>query len=383
MHYKTLEERYSREQTLKCALIYSTYDFGYCPIVFINPYGFRVAHSGDNILIHHDLKAEYMLEVWKKAKENTDKKFFSWNEAKWYFNSEDYFKKLIFYKYSNIEKAKKFFWAELKRSSNEGNLYVEESFSINGNNKKWIINSLGSYTDNTLHNLPEENPVSPIKRTWSWNDIKDFFIEISEEEIEFIHGENLNQCTVKDLSLFDACYNADLKTIKELIKDGANVNALDYDGEGCLAKLLEQKYFEDDLTKEEFTSYCQTLKNIIDFLLSQGLNINLYGFGGTDAILQAHWIGSVDLMIFLVERGAKLNQNCNITDLGDFWQNIQTSSIYDYVLSDIAIGDYDTETLLKEKEFLEKHNVSFYIEGWNREKISNLHSYLNNIIKYD
>lgn len=183
--------------------------------------------------------------------------------------------------------------------------------------------------------------------------------------------------------MFDACYNADLKTIKELIKDGVNVNALDYDGEGCLAKLLEQKYFEDDLTKEEFTSYCQTLKNIIDFLLSQGLNINLYGFGGTDAIQQAHWIGSVDLMIFLVERGAKLNQNCNITDLGDFWQNIQTSSIYDYVLSDIAIGDYDTETLLKEKEFLEKHNVSFYIEGWNREKNSNLHSYLNNIIKYD
>ena len=37
MAFQTLDERYSHDLILRCTLIHNTYDFGYCPIVFINP----------------------------------------------------------------------------------------------------------------------------------------------------------------------------------------------------------------------------------------------------------------------------------------------------------------------------------------------------------
>ena len=181
MAYQTLEERYSREMILRCTLIHNTYEFGYCPIVFINPKGLQkhkyCTSEGNYILYQYDLKAFYMLKVWEQAKKNTDDKYFWWDHFDWYYNPDDYFKKMIHYKFSRYTEAKAFFWKELERIANSKKIYVEETVSFTPEERLVIINSLGNYNGPSKYLDPKEKIQfeNPKCRTWNWNDIKDFF----------------------------------------------------------------------------------------------------------------------------------------------------------------------------------------------------------------
>lgn len=251
MAFQTLDERYSHDLILRCTLIHNTYDFGYCPIVFINPKGLiKQKYStsrGDYVLYQYDLKAYYMLKVWEAAKKNTDEKYFYWDHFKWYYNPDDYFKKMIYYDFNRYNEAKCFFWKELERIADSKQIYVEEAVSFTPEERLVILNSLGNYNGPGKYLEPEEEVKleNPKRRTWSWNDIKNFFIEISEKELEFLHGTNLNQCTTRDLVLFEECRNFNFSGIKKAIENGANVNALDIDGYSALQYLLSQDTLYD------------------------------------------------------------------------------------------------------------------------------------------
>ncbi len=385
MKYKTLEERYSREQTLKCSLVFKTHDFGYSPVVFIDPEGFQECLSGDYTLCHYDLKAVYMLKLWEEVKKRTDSKYFWWDKVEWYFNPDDYFQKMFFYDKTRTKEAVGYFWKELKKIADSGEIFVEETFYIECKKKIWVLNSLGNKEKRGYCSSFEEKIENPVKRTWKWNDIKDFFVELSDEELEFLHGKNLNQCTAKDLPLFNACEKGDFDGIKQAIEKGSNVNAIDKDGQGCLQKLLDQDRFRYELTNSEDKSFVlKRYKELIDYLLKQGLNINLYGFDdGEDSILCAHWIGDIDLMEFLIQRGASITQNPFITDLSDSEQSFITSASYDYIETDLAIGDYDTDTLMDEERLLEDSGIKFWIEGWDSDKTSEFYDDLWGRIIYE
>ena len=276
MKYKTLEERYSREQILKCCLVYNTYDFGCSPLVFINPYGlnefftYKTLYHSNCVLYHYDLKAVYILELWKKVKEKTDLKFRSWDDYEWYYNPDDNFKKMVFSNPTKKEKAISFFWKELQEIADSGEIVVEEKFYTEGKNKKfWVINSLGSKTKRKDYwesyyygPLFSEKIENPQKRTWKWNEIKDFFVELSDEELELFNVYEMNQCTVKDIPLFEACSKGDFESIKQAIKNGANVNATDKNSDGCLQKLLYQYNHKNhklykELEDQYFQYICQ------------------------------------------------------------------------------------------------------------------------------
>lgn len=399
MAYKTLEERYSRDLILRCTLIHNTYDFGYCPIVFINPKGLHKskhkASAGEYVLYQYDLKAYYMFKVWEQAKKNTDEKYFYWDKFLWYYNPDDYFKKMVHYNERRYPDAKAFFWKELERIANSQTIYVEETVSITPDERIIILNSLGSYTGPNTYVEPIEKIKleNPKRRTWGWNDIKDFFVELSISEIEFLNGKNLNQCTTRDLALFEACSHCNLEEIKNAVANGANVNSLDYNGYSPLQYLLEQdniyNYFSDipddqDIPEERIKDFFNNLKLIINYLLDQGLNINLYGFDdGEDSILSAHWLGNPEFIEFLIQKGARINQNPFVTSMELSYDSFLASGTYDFVETDIAIGDYDTESLLKEEKILEKAGIKYYIDGWDNDKISAFFDELTSKIIYD
>ena len=110
----------------------------------------------------------------------------------------------------------------------------------------------------------------------------------------------------------------------------------------------------------------------------------MYGFDdGEDPILCAHWIGSTELMEFLIQKGASIHQNPFITDLGDSEQSLIASATYDYVETDLAIGDYDTDTLIKEEAVLEKAGIKFWIDGWDSDKVTEFYDELWERIVYE
>ena len=57
--------------------------------------------------------------------------------------------------------------------------------------------------------------------------------------MELLHGQEINRYAVKDDSLFTACENLDIGAIKSAIQDGANIFALNKDGESPIYKCVE------------------------------------------------------------------------------------------------------------------------------------------------
>lgn len=125
-------------------------------------------------------------------------------------------------------------------------------------------------------------------------------------------------------------------------------------------------------------------KSIIEYFLKLGLNINLYGFGlGEDTILCAHWLHNPDFMKFLIEKGADVNQNSFLTGFEIIDYCLFASSTYDYVETDLAIGEDDTELLKKEEKILEDAGIKYWADGWNLDKASVFFGKLEGMIIYE
>ena len=61
----------------------------------------------------------------------------------------------------------------------------------------------------------------------------------------------------------------------------------------------------------------KTAKKIISYLLEQGADIDLFGYGGSHPLTQCYFSDSLSLMKFLLKKGANPNYNEYLTDLSD------------------------------------------------------------------
>ena len=73
----------------------------------------------------------------------------------------------------------------------------------------------------------------------SEEEIKEYFVTLSLKDIELLHGQEINRYCAKDDSLYEACEHLDIKGIKASIKNGANIHAINEDGESPIYKCVE------------------------------------------------------------------------------------------------------------------------------------------------
>lgn len=83
----------------------------------------------------------------------------------------------------------------------------------------------------------------------------------------------------------------------------------------------------------------------------------------------AYFSGNLRVMEHLCEKGINKYSNGFITDLGDSMQWHTMSSAYAYVVDDLACGDYDTENLEAQKKILERHGVTYDIDGFGFRRV--------------
>lgn len=119
---------------------------------------------------------------------------------------------------------------------------------------------------------------------YDWEEIEDYFVTLSLSDMELLHGQEINRHDVKDDSLFKACEHLYIGAIKLALQDGANIFALNKDGESPIYKCVEaiQYFCLDELDiwgPSELKSRISKMKECIDYLISQGADINSYGFG--------------------------------------------------------------------------------------------------------
>lgn len=360
----TLLDIYSRETFRDIGAVYRTYrEFGYSPIVFVYEEAFQVVGTVDGDVIETPLVAAYMLKLLQKATEKTNEKYPDFLAHTWRIGN-GYFRKLV-YTSEDFSDAKLLLWKNLQELADSGKVTICETV------EKDSYKRHDGKIENRVHLTAMKIPVLHDYKTcvnyicdkkpqyWKWDEIKDYFVELNSDEVALLNGRELNYHTETDVPLFDACNEHNLEKIKLAVKAGANVNAINDNGETPLSIVL-------DYATEYEESF---LIEIIDFLIENGADVNLFGFNGTDSFTCAHFADKPDIMEYLFKHGARKDLNCFVTDLSDSSQWYIQNSAYDYCTTDRAIGDFYDDNCQKQIDILEEHGVKFFIDGWDEKRL--------------
>jgi N-formylglutamate deformylase len=116
--------------------------------------------------------------------------------------------------------------------------------------------------------------------------------------------------TELDQELFDAVSRWDIERALRLIGQGANVNALDSEGETPLTKLgCDSRYYFED-PKERIPPLPETDKiDVMRRLLERGADINLFGYLGRTALCRAVNRRELEVVRFLLSHGSDPSHN--------------------------------------------------------------------------
>lgn len=284
-------------------------------------------------------------------------------------------------------------WSLLEEVANSGNITVCEGYHIENETRGYwgAPEKCHEETDSKFHiqiyldadsaeqgKIIIENNVWTYKynktpKSFAWHEIKDFFHKISLEQRELFNHEWMHRLETKDEELFKSCNNLDIEGVRKAIKDGANVNALTMGGKsplqcvvqffGCHGMLMNKQYSEEECSQIHHENFIK-VKEIVDCLLDNGADINLFGYDGIPPLVCAYYEHSLDMIRYLLERGANPNVNCYLTEYGSF--DGTCSSILG-LINEEQPEEYDDvereiETLVK------SYGGRLKVFGWNPEE---------------
>lgn len=111
-------------------------------------------------------------------------------------------------------------------------------------------------------------------------------------QLQFASAGDIKTMSSDGARLIGAASDGDLKTIQEMLKDGAvDVNARDWDDLTALIPAASSGYLE-----------------VCKFLVEKGIDVNAKDKDGITALMEASIMGHADIVQFLLESGADVNE---------------------------------------------------------------------------
>lgn len=316
------------------------------------------------------LKLFYAIQVWCKAaltfSSSTTNMIYYWSI---HWKSDDSpFNKLEYSKFNrnvSVEQLLRWFWELLEEVADSGEIQVSEGYQINctglSNMEEPQIDCTIILDETTAAEIQKKvddiyaYPYNKELRTYKWEDIKDYFYEMSLHQLRLTMPDKLHNHTALDDEFLKACHNWDEEKIMYYLEKGANINCLNQYGESSLQQvindynehgLIRGKEYTDKELKTIEKANERRCKEIIDMLLSLGADINIFGYLGDSPLACAYDMRSPELVKFLLERGANPNTNCNLADDDDWFilKNIRSTILYkiDYLIYEDH-GDVESE----------------------------------------
>ncbi len=196
--------------------------------------------------------------------------------------------------------------------------------------------------------------------SYSWNEIKCFFVELSPQQLAFNAGNLMNnRGSELDQQFIEACGKHDLPLMKKLFAQGANIHAVDAHGDMAAQNFIIsscEKFYsaaenmsaveEEELWERIYLENITALK----WLIQQGYDLNVCAYDeGTALYYSIDYSPGIRLMKFLLENGADPNIDCYINNDGgdvtcalvNVWDNYNIWDKSDFPLLD------EMEELLK------------------------------------
>jgi hypothetical protein len=211
----------------------------------------------------------------------------------------------------------------------------------------------GYAMNDEIDQLPKNETFS-----YSWHEIKDFFVELSPQQLAFNAGDLINNHgTELDQQFLAACDKLDLPLMKELFAQGVNIHAVDNSGDmavqSIMLSLLDIFYDAEGLSPEEneklTTKYYQQAFPLLQWLINQGYDLNISAYEESTPLYDSVYAPDAKMMKFLLENGADPNVDCYITnDGGDI------TNALDHVLMEYYVRSKSDFPMLDEMEKLLK-----------------------------
>ena len=392
---KNFQEEFSREDILLVKKSMATYDCGpslirlvapeyiYDGFAYIAPYGGRASCR----CRFRTLKMEFAIRVFATAIEIAYHTFedylkgWRWKKIDGAGFNELYFQG--YYTNETIEELSVKFWTLLEQIANSQTIWVNEGYFLESNGVafdsircstglKWAIVKGNSPFENRCR-ISDDNMITyPYNRTYvtyKWDDIKDYFCQFSVNQMRLVLHDSLHNHTPLDDELLKACSDWDKAKIIDCLKRGANINCLDKNGESVLQQAVE--FFRDhgmrwdeELTPEETLQRekenFENCIDIVDLLLENGADINLFGYEGAAPIFCAYRENSAEMVEYLLDQGADSNVNCYLMDDGFYYEVDKVQcSILDCIYDD---PDDSTEDEVKIEKMIIEAGGKRYVE---------------------
>lgn len=240
---------------------------------------------------------------------------------------------------------RKHIWLLLEEIANSGEVKVSEGRFLRDATRGYYGDQVRTYCDtdvnlemvviidtddpkltaDTIHEFLNRT-YSPELKTYKWDDIKHLYVELSLPQIELLNHRWMHRFSVVDLELFRACDELDLERVKHAVGMGANVNALCPEGNSALQHAVQFFYehgvnynieYTDEEIERMLNENYEKCKSIVDYLIDEGADVDLFGYDGMAPIVEAYYAKSYDMIKHLLERGANPNVNCCLTDSSD------------------------------------------------------------------
>ena len=297
------------------------------------------------------LKLKYAVEVWCKVAcimdDNPSNELYYW----WlhFKDNNTSFRHLEYSKFYRddvtVDWLLKRFWELLEKEANSGEIIVCEGKSLRDPKPdKWLFRQPGIYCDvvidadngregfdriyhrkNNEKSLPEWTP-DTTPRSFRWEEIKGFFVELTLDQLRLVLYKHMHKHSKLDDALFLACEELDIEAIQFCLDKGANINAINEYGDTPLNYAISSQYghfikMDEKYTREEEDALREKgmalSRKVVAYLLEHGADIDLYGYDGMQPLCEAYYNGDVELVRFLLEKGANPNYHSYLTD--SFW----------------------------------------------------------------
>lgn len=402
MKIKNVEEIFTREDIEIAREVTSTYDCGMSRIALRAPSQRYLLHTSpfkkpecsSRPIDFRTLKLEYTVQVWIKAamisaKNPSDMLYYWWLHWK---DTDGPFREIEysnFYRDITIEQLLEGFWQLLEQVADSGEISVSEGFNVSsegvgdtGPKAKYIVvldrknaRDISKEIDDIYSYNYDKSAVS-----YSWADIKDFFCEMTINQLRLTMPKELHMHTFMDDLLLKGASDWDYSLIDFALEHGANIHALSKYGSSVLYYAVDffnfhgmsmDKEYSDEETRQIKEANTIRCKEVVDYLLSKGADINLFGYGGMTPLVCAYYARSVEMTKFLLERGANPNTNGYLDDC-QYWPELKNvrCTVLD-VIDGLLSEDYNDEE--KEIEWIVREaggrQYMWDFTPWNYENV--------------
>jgi len=272
------------------------------------------------------LKLEYAIQVWEIAQSLVRRKFPIYLRNRWEKQKDSPIKKFTFID-SNRAEATTYFLEMLQQVCASKRVVVSEfsalkrydspDFDANQLEMNVLVNQ-AQLSEEFIHTLThkiyqgEDLGLQPKNYSFSFEEIQDYFVFCDEKLLGLLNAIDENKFIPEKLQTFFKCaVDGDFDGLQTLLSAGVPINSIDRDGETALTKVVKRfnDYFQANDDEKKIEELRAETMKMMETLLTNGADVNLFGFKGLNALQYAAFSHQPELIKILLEHGANPNFN--------------------------------------------------------------------------